>query len=387
MMSELGILNKVRLALEESSFDGVVIAGADNFHYLSGAILPFMAYRTDQALLMYWQKGDEPVVFCPPEWADAIHRGGWLKNIVPVSVCGSDFSALSEALAEHIGNVKNIGVDKKRIPFSLFAQLKAAVPSVEWMSCDQWICSLRAVKTAEEIELLERAAYYTDHGINGAIHHVTVDKRVTSLTMAEELRVHTRERGVTLVGYHGSSHATAGEENCKYWSNPPKIGFSPPIDLKPREMVRLKIQTCLEGYWSDATRIMTMGEPTPDQVEAYNVLVQLRDAALSTIRPGVRCSEVYAAVIAAAKDAPVQLVNEMEVGHSIGVSPEEAPYFSPIDDTLLEPGMVMIIDPVVKDRTGQIWRSKDTVLITSEGCRIIGWYKDWREPYIPIASI
>jgi Xaa-Pro dipeptidase len=387
MMSDLGVLKKVRQALEESAFDGVVIAGADNFHYLSGTILPFMAYRPDQALLMYWQKGGEPVVFCPPEWVDVIRQGGRLENIIPVSVCGSDFTALAGALVEHTGNVTNIGVDKKRIPASLFAQLKAAVPSVEWVSCDQWMSSLRAVKTAEEVELLERAAYYTDHGINGAIHHVTVDRRTTSLTRAEELRVHTRERGVTLIGYHGASHVTAGEENCRHWSNPPKFGFSPPIDLQPLEMVRMKIQTCLEGYWSDATRIMTMGDPTPEQTEVYNLLVNLREAAVEAIRPGAACSEVYAAVAAAAKDAPAQLVSEMEVGHSIGVSPEEAPYFSPVDETLLEPGMVMIIDPVVKDRTGQIWRSKDTVLVTPEGCRILGWYKDWREPYIPIASI
>jgi Xaa-Pro dipeptidase len=49
--------------------------------------------------------------------------------------------------------------------------------------------------------------------------------------------------------------------------------------------------------------------------------------------------------------------------------------------------MVLVLDPVIRDSDGQFWQSKDTVVVTAGGNQVIGWYKDWREPYIPISSI
>jgi Xaa-Pro aminopeptidase len=49
--------------------------------------------------------------------------------------------------------------------------------------------------------------------------------------------------------------------------------------------------------------------------------------------------------------------------------------------------MTLVLDPAVYGPDRQIMRSKDTVIITETGCRIIGWYRDWREPYIPIQAI
>ena len=149
----------------------------------------------------------------------------------------------------------------------------------------------------------------------------------------------------------------------------------------------MKIQTSLNGYWSDATRILTMGEPTPEQNVVFDMLVRLREAAVTAVRPGARCSDVYRAVAEVAQNEDIPLFTPVEVGHGIGVAPCESPYLSPCDETLLEPGMVLVLDPIVIDNCGQIWRSKDTLIVTDMGCKIVGWYKDWREPYIPIASI
>ncbi len=43
--------------------------------------------------------------------------------------------------------------------------------------------------------------------------------------------------------------------------------------------------------------------------------------------------------------------------------------------------MVLVLDPVVIGPEGELMSSKDTVVVTGEGCRLVGWYKDWREPY------
>jgi len=59
---------------------------------------------------------------------------------------------------------------------------------------------------------------------------------------------------------------------------------------------------------------------------------------------------------------------------------------NPDDHREIKEGMVLVLDPVIYGPNQEIMRSKDTVVITEKGCKIIGWYKDWREPYIALNS-
>ena len=71
------------------------------------------------------------------------------------------------------------------------------------------------------------------------------------------------------------------------------------------------------------------------------------------------------------------------MGHGIGVTTYERPYLTEVDDTQLSAGMMLVLDPILYGPGAELLRTKDTVLITETGCEIVGWYKDWREPYIP----
>lgn len=52
------------------------------------------------------------------------------------------------------------------------------------------------------------------------------------------------------------------------------------------------------------------------------------------------------------------------------------------DATVLKEGMVLVLNPHVQGPGGTILYSRDTVLLDFNGCKILGWYKDWREPYV-----
>jgi Xaa-Pro aminopeptidase len=112
--------------------------------------------------------------------------------------------------------------------------------------------------------------------------------------------------------------------------------------------------------------------------------VALRGTALEHLRPGVRASEIYAAVDAESRRLSVDLIREIGVGHGIGASSMEPPYLTGADHTTLAAGMVLVLDLAVRAPTGEIVRTKDTVIIAENGAGIVGWYKDWREPYLPI---
>ena len=87
-------------------------------------------------------------------------------------------------------------------------------------------------------------------------------------------------------------------------------------------------------------------------------------------------------ILDAAERAGVTPVTGVPWGHGIGVASQEAPWIAPGDAPGLKEGMVLVLTPHVQGPGGTILYSRDTVLLDFNGCKILGWYKDWREPYV-----
>lgn len=385
-MQKAEIKNKINNALNSSGFDTLIITGYDNVHYLSGADLPFAAYRSSQPLFYIWQKDCEAVLVCPAEWTKTAIFTGWTQQVISYNAAGCFCDALTK-ISSLIGDPGRIGIDLDYTANRILDALKSIMPASEFVSCDDLLSKMRMIKCETEKKLLENVAMIADHGMNGAIHHVTVDRRTSALTLAEEFRVHTLERGIDIVGYHSSTSVLTGKGNDHYLTHTAHYGYAETVDLLPAEMVRMVLPGSKEGYWTDSVRIMTMGDMFEDQEASYNMLTGLRDAAVSAIKPGSTAADVYNAMMKYAAEKEIPLQDDNDLGHGIGSALTEGPYLNPCDHTILEKDMVLVIAPVIKDADGLLWIQKDTVVVTEDGCEIIGWYKDWREPYIPIASI
>jgi len=390
-MRDLGILSKVQGALNSTEYDALVIVGADNVQYLTGAPLPFAPYRPGQHTLVSWPKAGGPACICPAEWEATIRSRGWVSDVVSYPTAGDSplpaVHRVAQHLAQSVREGATVGLDMARATPAFAAALQSALPGLRLVACDRWLAELRMVKTPAELALLEEIADKTDHGINGAIHHVVVERFKTQLTLAEDIRVHCLERGLELRGYGGAAQVACGEAAASFWPLAPKYGYSGTEPLEQGAAVRMSMRGHLAGYWSDACRMMVMSLQNDAQAAAYGQLVALREAIVARLRPGVRCSQVVDEVAAEAKQVGIAFLVELGLGHGIGASLCEPPYLNASDDTALAPGMALVLDPAVYGPDSQIMRSKDTVIITETGCRIIGWYRDWREPYIPIQAI
>ena len=388
-MNNLGIPEKVSNALKTTEYDAVLITGPDNVKYLSGAIVPFNSARHDQYLLVFWPQKGDTVLICPEEWESSVRKTSWLSSIHTYSshVDGSAAAVKAIASVVNSGHTSVLGTDFEGIPHGLYENVAAAVPQVEIVSCDSFLKVQRMTKTEREVEKLADIALRTDHAINGCIHHITVDRRMSELTFAEELRIHSVERDIDLVGYNACSRVASGKDLHKYWPCCPQFGYSMTKDLQANDIVRIELQNTLDGYWSNAARMMVMSRDMSDrQAKEYGYLVELRKMLLELLAPGTCCSDIFSSALSQAGDLGIPVVSELGMGHGIGVGPVEPPYLNSCDTTRIEVNMVLVLDPVVKTESG-ILRSKDTVVIKEDGAEIVNWYKNWREPYSPIMSI
>ena len=79
-MQDLGVVEKVRNAVEQSKFDGVVIVGHDNLRYILRDSLPFLHSDPELILAVFWPKGRQPLTICPVEWEDSVRSLGWVET-------------------------------------------------------------------------------------------------------------------------------------------------------------------------------------------------------------------------------------------------------------------------------------------------------------------
>jgi len=385
-MKNLGVYEKVCDEIGSSDFDAIVSVGSDNVQYLSRASLPFLYSYPDRPVMVLWPKKGAPTCICPAEWASTLRNTGWIGR-VSAYIEGDEslkpaVNALAKEVIAFVEEGGRIGLDLNRAFNALFKELKAALKGGELVDCSDWLKELRMTKTPQEAELLEDVALRTDHGIVGSAHHIIVTHPKTEMALAEDTRVHCIERELDTVGHHSMAQAASGVNAKKFWPMVDRYAVGWEKRLKEGEIVRLGMISSYVGYWSDATRMLINGEPTPEQSQAFEGLVDLREKAISTIRPGVKCSEVFRSVAEDAEKSGIKLIKELGVGHGVGVTSNEAPYLTASDETELKPGMILVLDPVVFGPDQEIMRSKDTVIVTNTGCEILGWYINWRAPYI-----
>ena len=271
-----GIVERIKTSLESSDYDSVIVFGPDNVQYLTGAHLPFTYSYPERFMAVFWPRKAEPTCVCPAEWEPSLSELSWMKGtrryIEEPGNPGAILEPLSELVRATRRTTGKIGLDMDRVSAGLLDSLQDAISGFELVACDSWLRELRMTKTPGEVDLLEDVAYRTDHGIFGAAHHVLVTSARSEMSLSEEIRVHSMEMELDVVGHHSVSQTASGEHAKKFWPLAPKFGLGYAKHLTPGEYVRMEMRASLDGYWSNAARMITMGEPTEAQPEAYEAL-------------------------------------------------------------------------------------------------------------------
>jgi Xaa-Pro aminopeptidase len=125
------------------------------------------------------------------------------------------------------------------------------------------------------------------------------------------------------------------------------------------------------GYKSDLTRVMTIGTVNPNFATAYRTVLEAQRLAIESIKPGVVARDVDAAARSVIGEAGLGEFFNHSVGHGIGLDVHEAPVLRNVTETVLEPGMVVTVEPGVYFADWGGIRIEDDVLVTESGCEVL----------------
>ena len=368
------IEQKIYGLMKSVGADILIAADPTNFSYVSGVNLPYAnQFGTPKAAVIV---KDTMNVICPAEWAQLPADQ---DRSCDVAVYSSKEGLFTNALVKHIAALaadhEKVAVDSADLPVAFMMHLEKALPGAEFIDISSGIKNLRSVKTDAEIRMLENAIRFVDRAAVAALNH-SEGQPCDTLSyymweFAERIRVHIGEFGGS-----GSGNITALQGSDMRF-----LSKSPVGTMKEGSPIRFEATGNHLGYWGYGTRTFFIGKPTPEFESDYRKNVELKKEAVKALRPGVRASEVYHAVLEAADRSNTAVFKEAGVGHGIGLCEMEAPYLCPSDTTVLTEGMVIVLAIYTYGPEKELICSRDTYEITENGCRLMSWYKNYDNLY------
>lgn len=260
----------------------------------------------------------------------------------------------SQSSAHHL---KRIGVESWALPAAVGGVLAASpLNHAEWVSIDTWLAPLRIVKTSEELEKLRENFRLTD------IAHAAA--RRATIEGAREIDVWLAAKQAV--------EATAGcrvpmGNDCVVGYRTENIGGWPlDFSLRPGDSLIVDLSTIRHGYWSDSCATYVAGEPSTRQQAIHEVVGGALALGASLLRPGAVAGEIDRRLRQFIADTGYP-VYPHHTGHGVGVIGHEAPRLVPYSQEILEPNMVIMLEPGIyfPGETGV--RLEDAFLITEDG--------------------
>ena len=234
--------------------------------------------------------------------------------------------------------------------------LQQALPESSYVSMTSTLPMLRAIKGADELERLAAAGAAADASFEQIAKVRFAGRRESEI--AGDLAGFLREHGHSQVDFTVVGSGPNGANPHHEMSE---------RTIEQGDMVVLDFGGLKDGYGSDTTRTVHVGEPTDEEREVYETVRRAQQTAFEAVRPGVECQEIDRAARKVIVDAGYGDYFIHRTGHGIGLTTHEPPYMVEGETHQLEPGMCFSIEPGVylPGRFGV--RIEDIVTVTAEG--------------------
>ncbi|WP_121740224.1 aminopeptidase P family protein [Streptomyces sp. E1N211] len=336
----------------DAGLAGLLVAPGPDLVWLTGYAPPAV---TERLTLLVLAAGREPVLVVPTlEAPDAEKATGAPALALRDWTDGKDPYALTAALLDDRGR---FGVSDNAWALHLLG-LQQVLPGTSYVSLTDALPMLRAVKDAAELERLAAAGAAADAAFE-EIRNVRFSGRPES-EVAADLAALLRRFGHSQVDFTIVASGPNGA-NPHHEAGDRRIGRG--------DMVVLDFGGLKDGYGSDTSRTVHVGEPTEEERRVHDLVREAQEAGFRAVRPGAACQDVDRAARAVIADAGYGEYFVHRTGHGIGVTTHEPPYMIEGEERPLVPGMCFSVEPGVylPGRFGV--RIEDIVTVTEDGGR------------------
>ena len=336
-------LEKLRKALEENNLDGLLITNEYNRRYITGF--------TGSAGAAVVTKEDAVFI---TDFRYTEQAKKQVQNFRIIKHEGLIFDEVANQV--ELMGIKSLGFEKDTMTYGLYETYKSLIKA-DLVPQSGLIEKIRLIKTEQEINIIKVACEIADNAFTHILKFIKPG--VTELEVSNELEFFMRKQGATASSF--DTIVASGTRSAL------PHGVATDKVIEKGDFVTLDFGAIYNGYVSDITRTIAVGQPSEKLVEVYNTVLQSQLLALEKVGPGM--TGIQADAVARDYLASKGYKEEFghTTGHGIGLEVHEGPALSFRSETVLEPNMVVTIEPgIYLPGIGGV-RIEDDILITETG--------------------
>lgn len=340
-------LEKIRKQLVEQNVDGIILTNTYNIRYMTG-----FTGTSGVAII-----SKEDAVFV----TDFRYTEQAAKQITDFRIAQHKATIIEE-IAEQVKlmGIKTLAFEKENVSYAQFLLYDKYIKA-ELVGVANVVEQIRMIKTPAEVEIIKVACNIADAAFEHIINYIKPG--LTELQVSNELEFFMRQQGAT-----ESSFDTIVASGLR--SALPH-GVATDKIIEKGDFVTLDYGALYNGYVSDTTRTLAVGEPSEKLKEIYDVVLQAQLIGVKEFRPGITGIEADAVVRDYIKEHGYGEAFGHSTGHGIGLEVHEGPGLSHRSNTLLEAGMTVTCEPgIYLPGIGGV-RIEDDILITPEGNEVL----------------
>ena len=342
----------IRRVLAESDLDGILISNGENRRYFSGFVSSagYLLITQDSAVLITDFRYTEQAASQAPGFS-VVRQQGRLRDWFP-------------PILEDMG-IRRLGFESDDMTVaslkSFDEAIAAADGSTELVSTQGHGVKLRAIKDDAELMALQRVIDVGDSAFEETL--AKLRPGFTEREAAWEFEKSIRERGAEGLSFPTIVASGPNAARPHHQTGDRKLAES--------ETIVFDCGAQFEGYCSDLTRTIVLGQPDERTAAVYNLVLEAQEAAIRDVRSGMTGEEADQIARAIIADAGHGDDFGHSLGHGLGLEVHEEPHVGPRADNVLQVGMPFTIEPGVYISGWGGVRIEDVVVLEPDGARVL----------------
>jgi Xaa-Pro aminopeptidase len=336
-------ISKLRKSLEELQLEAAVLVSVENRIYFSqfSGSSGVLVITKDSTVLLTDSRYSEQAAIQAPNFEVIRHK-----------------NSLVEGIGEYLKgkDIKRIGIEGS-LPLNFFQLLEKEILNGSFEVIDKTIMGLRKIKDDYEISCIQKGIKLCEMAFDHILTYI--QPGVSEKDIGVELEYLLKKNGADQIK---SNLVVASGERSAF---PHGLPTERKVNLG--EFVKMDIGAIVNGYYSDFARTVVVGEATSKQKEIYHIVREAQETTLKQIGPGMTAAEIDQIGRSFIHNAGYGEQFGHGLGHSLGLNIHELPILRSNDQTELEPGMVITVEPGIYIPGWGGVRIEDLVVIKENG--------------------
>jgi creatinase len=366
-------LTGLRRIMAEKNLDAVILSSYQGIKYYSDFLFTYFGRSYGMVVT-----ADDTCTITANIDAGMPWRTSYGENIVYTDWNRDNYYyALQQALAQRgITSPKRLGIEEDTVSLQIHRRLQDAFPGAELVDISMAAMRQRMIKSDEEIAVIRESARVGDIGgeaIRDAVHAGVAEFEVAlagTQAMTREIAKSFPHREVrdTWVWFQSGIN-TDGAHN---WATTRKV--------QEHDILSLNAFPMPTGYYTALERTLFFGEPDEESLRLWNINVEVHRAGIELIKPGAVCKDIAHELNKIYTGYGLLPNRTFGYGHSFGVLSHYYGREAGLElrediDTVLEPGMVVSMEPMITVPEGQPgaggYREHDILVVGEDGAEDI----------------